>query len=72
MSVQSALDFIAYLRQMEPGAPELILDPPVENLQVVVQAGEQLNFAFSDDELRAAFRHDWQHRWQRFGVSTQR
>jgi hypothetical protein len=62
------MDFIQRLRDDPQDAPNL---PLGDDLHEVVRLGEQMGYEFSVDDLRAAFRHDWQMRWLRFGVPPQ-
>lgn len=69
MSVQAALDFIQYLRKDQSENSTPIIDPLTTTLHDVTMMGAQRGYLFSEDDLRAAFRHDWHMRWLRFGVS---
>jgi hypothetical protein len=68
MSVQAALDFIEYMRERTHAHA---IDVNVDDLVQVVQLGAQVGHEFTVDDLRAAFRHDWQKRWLEFGKTPQ-
>ena len=68
MSVQAAMDFIQHVREQRQSEQRLI-DGRGDDLCAVAQIGAQMGHTFTVDDLRAAFRHDWQMRWLRSGVA---
>lgn len=71
MSIQAAIHFIQQVRDQRQ-APEIpVGNTWLDDLEEVVRHGAQVGYDFSADDLRAAFRHDWQMRWLRFSTTAQ-
>jgi hypothetical protein len=66
MSVQAAMEFIQHVRRQDE---QSLIDGRGDDLSVVVQIGARMGHTFTMDDLRAAFRHDWQMRWLHSGVA---
>ncbi len=56
MSLQAALAFLQHLRQTPEAAT-------AEHLQELLERARRSGYDFTEDELRAAFKHDWAMRW---------
>lgn len=65
MSVQIALQFIQHLREDGQSHPQ-IANLPNGTLDAVVQLAAQVGYIFSEQDLRAAYQHDWAMRWLRY------
>jgi hypothetical protein len=66
MSIEAAAAFILYLRT---GTPSAQIDAHRDDLPAIVELGAAMGFDFSAEELRTAFRQEWQIRWSRFNRS---
>jgi hypothetical protein len=58
-----ALAFIQHLRETPKAPVGAIVGPAINDLDTLVEAGANLGFDFSVEEMRMAFRRDWQMRW---------
>jgi Nif11 domain len=63
MPLQDALDFFQVVRRSPDVQEQIAAWGPAPSLSQVVELADRLGFAFSQAELRAAFRHDWTMRW---------
>ena len=62
MALQSAMDFIHYVMNENEGRAAIRQLKPDAGLQAVVGLGRRSGYAFTEKELRMAFRIDWQMR----------
>jgi predicted ribosomally synthesized peptide with nif11-like leader len=67
VSVQSALRFIQQVRRDAALKSQVESLGPASELEPLLQIGRQAGFAFTDAELRQAFKHDWSMRWLHYG-----
>lgn len=68
MSLQAALQFIQTIRQDESLRNNIERDGQQISFSNVVALGNETGFAFTADELRRAFKHDWAMRWIRYSA----
>jgi hypothetical protein len=67
MPVQDALDFFSAVRRRPDVQERLATWEPPPSLSRLVDFAGELGFVFSEQELQAAFRHDWAMRWLHYG-----
>jgi hypothetical protein len=60
---------MTFIQEMRAN-PQLMPEGVGEDLVKIVGLGARMGYNFTADDLRAAFRHDWQLRWQRFCVAA--
>jgi hypothetical protein len=71
MSIQAAIHFIHQVRDQKQASELPVTNTLLDDLEEFVKRGAQVGYDFSADDLRAAFRHDWQMRWLRFSSTAQ-
>jgi hypothetical protein len=67
MSLQAAMDFIRIAREDDALRARIGESDEEASLEAIAEIGAQAGFAFSAEELRSAFKHDWNMRWAHFG-----
>jgi hypothetical protein len=63
--IKSALNFIAEGRKNDQ-IREQIAAERTSSLAGLVKIGENSGFTFTAEDLKTAFKYDWQMRWHRF------
>ncbi len=63
MSIESALEFIKFLREGEDLQKQILADNQCIALDRLVLFASQAGYSFSADELITAHKHDWAIRW---------
>lgn len=63
MSLQSALTFIREVRRSDGLRRRLQDKNKRPDISRIVSIGSEAGYDFTEEDLRAAFRHDWVMRW---------
>jgi predicted ribosomally synthesized peptide with nif11-like leader len=71
MSIAVALKFIQQIRGDPALNSRVEALGPASELEPLLQLARQAGFAFSEADLRQAFKHDWAMRWLRRGGIAQ-
>ena len=72
MSLQAALHFIQKIRRDETLRKKIERHQQLISFEDVVALGSRAGFAFTADDLRTAFKHDWAMRWCRYTIGNDR